>query len=272
MDNLEKKIVNILTDLKENYGIVGVKAEFEDEGTRLEEALWLRKIATKANLDLTIKIGGCGAIKDIYDAKTAGANTIVAPMIETPYALKKFVQATNFVFSDEERQNIKFLINIETITGYSNIKEIIKSGLFSDINGIVLGRDDMTSSMGFSKNDINCDKILEIAKSLSLNMQSVNKDMVIGGSVSADSLKFFDKLPYLTKFETRKIVFDAQKVLKNPDIVKGILKAVSFELLWLKNKRELCGITYKGDEARLQMLENRYKTLIDETSAVSVSI
>ena len=110
MNNLEKKMVDTLIDLKENHHVIGVKAEFEAEGTRLEEALRLKEVITRAGLDLTIKIGGCEAIKDMYDARTIGVNTIVAPMIETEYAMQKFVQATKFVFPDEERSNVNFLI------------------------------------------------------------------------------------------------------------------------------------------------------------------
>lgn len=268
MNSLESKMVETLIDLKENHHVVGIKAEFEAEGTRLEEALRLKEVVTRAGLDLTIKIGGCEAIKDMYDARTIGVNTIVAPMIETPYAMKKYVQATKFVFPEEERKDVKFLINIETLTGFANLKEMIESEYFSEISGIVLGRVDMTGSMGLTREDINSDKILEIAKSISQDMMKINKDMVIGGGVSAHSLPFFKELPYLSRFETRKIIFDAKKALQDKNADKGILKAVGFELMWLKNKREFYGMIFKEDEARLQMLEARYKKLIEEAGGV----
>ena len=74
MNQLEKKMVETLIDLKENHHVLGIKAEFEAEGTRLEEALRLKEVVTKAGLDLTIKIGGCEAIKDMYDARTIGVS------------------------------------------------------------------------------------------------------------------------------------------------------------------------------------------------------
>lgn len=268
MNQLEKKMVNTLIDLRENHHVVGIKAEFEAEGTRLEEALRLKEVVTKAGLELTIKIGGCEAIKDMYDARTIGVSAIVAPMIETPYAMKKYVQATKFVFPEEERKDIKFLINLETITGFANIKEMIESPYFEEVAGIVLGRVDMTGSMGLTRDDINSAKILDIAKVLSENMNKVNKDFVIGGGVSAHSLPFFTQLPYLSRFETRKIIFDAQKAIHDKNADKGILKAVGFELMWLKNKREFYGMIYQEDAARLTMLEARYKKLIEEAGGV----
>lgn len=270
MNQLEKKMVETLIDLKNNHYVVGIKAEFEAEGTRLEEALRLKEVVTKAGLELTIKIGGCEAIKDMYDARTIGVNAIVAPMIETPYAMKKYVQATKFVFPEDERKDIKFLVNIETITGYSNLDDMIKSPSFADVAGIVLGRVDMTGSIGLTREDINSDKIFNIANSMAEKMLSVNKDLVIGGGVSAHSLPFFKKLPAnsLSRFETRKIIFDAQKALDDEHADKGILKAVGFELMWLKNKREFYGMIFKEDETRLQMLEARYKKLIEEAGGL----
>ena len=268
MNLLEKKMVDVLTDLKENHNVVGIKAEFEAEGTRLEEALRLKEVVTKAGLDLTIKIGGCEAIKDMYDARTIGVRTIVAPMIESPYAMQKYVQATKFVFPEEERKEVKFLFNIETITGFTNLEDMIGSPYFADIDGIVLGRVDMTGSIGMTREDINSDKILDIAKTLSKKMKKANKDMVIGGGVSAHSLPFFKSLPYLSRFETRKIIFDAQKSLVDKNADKGILKAVGFELMWLKNKREFYRMIFDEDTSRLTMLEARYKNLIEEAGGV----
>ena len=96
MNYLEKKMVDILTDLKHNHHVEGVKAEFEAEGTRLEEAMRLKEVVTTAGLELTIKVGGCEALKDMYDAKIIGVSRIVGPMIETPYALSKFKQIRQF--------------------------------------------------------------------------------------------------------------------------------------------------------------------------------
>ena len=270
MNLLEKKMLNTLIDLRENHHVVGIKAEFEAEGTRLEEALRLKEVVTRAGLDLTIKIGGCEAIKDMYDARTIGVSAIVAPMIETPYAMQKYIQATKFVFPEEEREEIKFLINLETITGFNNLNDMIQSPYFKELSGVVLGRVDMTGSMGMTREDINSEALFNISNTIAGKILSAKKDFVIGGGVSAHSLPFFKKLPLhsLTRFETRKIIFDAQKALQDKNADKGILKAVGFELMWLKNKREFYGMIYKEDEARLKMLEARYKKLIEEAGGV----
>ena len=137
---------------------------------------------------------------------------------------------------------------------------------FNELAGIVLGRVDMTGSMGLSREDINSETIFKMAETMSAKVHKAGKKMVIGGGASAHSLPFFSRLPQgsLTKFETRKIIFDAQAAIKDPNADKGILKAVGFELMWLKNKRDFYGMIYREDEQRLTMLEARYKKLIEE--------
>lgn len=270
MNLLEKKMVETLIDLRKNHYVIGVKAEFEAEGTRLEEALRLKEVVTRAGLDLTIKIGGCEAIKDMFDARIIGVNAIVAPMIETSYAMKKYVQATKFVFPEEERSDVKFLLNLETITGFNNMNDMVESPYFADLSGVVLGRVDMTGSMDMTREDINSEEIFNIAYVVASKMKQLNKELVIGGGVSAHSLPFFKRLPEgsLTRFETRKVIFDAQAALKDPNADKGILKAVGFELMWLKNKREFYKTIFEEDAQRLLMLEARYKKLIEEAGGV----
>ena len=178
--------------------------------------------------------------------------------------MKKYVKATEFVFPPEEHDEIKFLINIETITGFANLDMILTTPEFNKIGGVVFGRVDMTGSMGMNREEINNEKILDIAKVISVKMQKANKDMVVGGGVSAHSLPFFKEMPYISRYETRKIIFDAQKTLSHKNPENGILKAVGFELMWLKNKREFYGMIIKEDEERLKLLASRYKVLIAE--------
>jgi hypothetical protein len=261
MNLLEKELIDDLIELKEKHYAKGIKAEFETEGTTYNEALNLCKLAQYANLDFTIKIGGCGAINDLYCAKDVGVNTILAPMIETSYALKKYVDSINSVFSEEEQQNIKFLINVETLTGYTNLEEIIKSEDIVPISGIVLGRDDMVSSLKLNKEDIDSQKVFEIAEELSNFAKIYGKNFVVGGCISPASHNFLKNLSYLSYFETRKVVFDVDSIHNDNQFDKNILKALNFEILWLKNKDKFGGRITKEDEKRVQILENRYKTL-----------
>ncbi len=257
MNSSEKKMVDALIDLKENHHIIGVKAEFEAEGTNMQEAIKLKEIVTQAGLELTIKIGGCEALKDLYDVKTLGAKAIVAPMIESTYALKKFIKAVNSVFSEEELDKINLFINIETITGFKCFEEIMNIEQAKTLKGIIFGRVDMSGSLDLEREEVNSQKMLDFALKLAESSKKNNKEFIVGGGVSSLSIPFFKSLSniHLSGFETRKIIFDAQKSIQDQSIFSGINKAIDFEIMWLQNKKEINGYNNNTDEKRLLLLE-----------------
>lgn len=261
MNKVEKKMVQILERGKNLHGVISVKAEFEAEGTRTDELLRLVDVSRSAGLPLTLKIGGCEAIRDLLEAKQIGVRYIVAPMIETPYALTKYIKAVEMVYSEDEREDTDFLFNMETITAYEHREELVSTAK-GKLSGIVFGRVDFSGSMGLGREGIETpaitDKIIEIAKLTRSN----NLDLVMGGAISSDALQNVKSVEntFLTRFETRKVVFQGNAVAAE-SIQDGLLNAVHFELLWLMNKRDYYANITKEDQARIEMLEARWKVL-----------
>ena len=73
MNITEKKLSELVRRIVSRGHLVSIKAEFEAEGTRSDELLRLLDITRHCNVPLTLKIGGCEAVKDLYEARQFGA-------------------------------------------------------------------------------------------------------------------------------------------------------------------------------------------------------
>lgn len=263
MNKTELQMVEVLLFLEQN-GAVSVKAEFEAEGTRIDELLRLVDVSRSTNLKLTLKIGGCEAMKDLMDAKQIGANFIVAPMVESVYALEKFALSRDKVYDAVEKQGTQFLVNLETITAFNNQVNLIEAAQNNRLDGIVFGRVDFSGSLGLSREQIESKQITDSILSTAALCSEANLGLVVGGAISYDSLQALQEIKnvHLTRFETRKIVFTNSMLDYTPNEIQDILKkAVHFELLWLINKREYYGRIHTEDAKRIEMLESRWKVL-----------
>lgn len=263
MNKTERQMRDLLTKGKEHFGVVSVKAEFEAEGTRVDELLRLVDISRSAGLDLTVKIGGCEAVRDLLEAKQIGVKYVVAPMVETPYALSKYIAAKNAVFNSEELEDTQFLFNLETITGFENLDQMVSlASKPGGAQGLVFGRVDFAGSLGKSREEINNSEITKFVSEAAASAKGAGLDFVMGGAISSDSLHVIKDIAsiHLTRFETRKIVFSGDATTIN-NIEDGLVNAVHFELLWLLNKRDYYGRITAEDAKRIDMLESRWKLL-----------
>lgn len=258
MNQKEKEMVTLLKNMRSQYGVVGVKAEFEAEGTRFEELLRLKDIAANSGLGIMLKIGGPEDVWGILQARRAGVSGIVAPMVESAYALRKFLEAVKKFIPQDEREDLRVAINIETAQAYQNLAAILFHGKELGLDCITIGRVDLVGSLGLSRNDVNSPNMAAIVKNICLQTQNLGFITTMGGGIeraSQNLIKELVDLDLLNKFETRKIVFDAKQGLDSYE--NAINKAHQFELLWLENKRDHYKEIVNEDTGRISMLQKR---------------
>lgn len=263
MNLLEQEILHLLRRGREQYGFTHVRAEFEAEGTRLDELLRLTEIGYKAGLDLIIKIGGCESLTDLYNARQLGASAIIAPMIESTYALKKYAAACEKAFPREQGHDTLFYFNIETIQAYTIHPDLIATSHDLGLNGVVFGRVDFSASMNLPRQAIETRPITEKAIEVAAICKDYNQDFIVGGGISADSISVLKEISetHLSRFETRKIAFSAAE-MSYTHRLNGFAEAARFELLWLKNKQNYYTNLKNEDIRRINLLEGRIFSLV----------
>ena len=210
----EQKLLDYILFLKKKYSLIGIKAEFEAEGSSHNDIFLLRSITNKTNTKLYVKIGGVEAINDIKFLININVDGIIAPMVESRFAASKFL---SFINKNIINKKLNLTINIESKNAIENIYEIY-STIKNQINDITIGRTDLAASY-FNKNifpnsNFITKKIIEISKVFKKDKIRV----AVGGSIDKTTIKLYSQNSLIKKsvdkIETRKVILSTKKFLK----------------------------------------------------------
>jgi len=232
-----------------------IKISLEDEGLTFEQATQLVCNSHSNNINVTMKIGGAEAISDMRFASNLGCTGCVAPMIESSYALHKFISAVNkFNFSFD-----KLYINIETKQAYENIESILNSSDAKYLDGIVLGRSDFIQSFEKTKNEVDSEECFNMVKKVFDLAKTKKLKTLMGGNINTNSLDFIMRLynnNLLDYVETRNVKI---KLTDNflESYQTNISDMLNFEVSFLKFKYEYLDILSDLDKKRADNLQTR---------------
>lgn len=254
MNKEERLLLDALLELKEVHGVYGIKAEFEAEGARMDELISLRELVIRAGLSFIVKIGGCEAVHDMNQSKLLGATGIMAPMIETPFAMSKFEAAAQRVYGDD-MDTVEWIINAETKTCLANYDDIIQEGR-GFLNAVTVGRSDLSASMGVERKDIETQPVFEATREFLVKSRAAGCVTNFGGNIGIESIPFIIGMGDVAdRFETRKVVVNMETDAAK--LKKTIIKALSFELQWLLNKKSYYTRLSQEDEVRIQRMKRQ---------------
>lgn len=258
MNNLELASTNRLVNLIEHHGVLGIKTSFEDEGASFNEVIRLKELCNQARTKLLLKIQGAEAKRDLADSIIIGVKGIVAPMIESPFALDKYIDSATNILGKELMSSIQLGINIETIQAYKNFDEISKADGFEKLYNITFGRVDFVKSLGKDRSYCDSVDIYNIVEDLFKKCRILSKRVYLGGAISNASGDFLNKLfkaGLLDKFETRYVIYDPAIALKRLD--ESLIEGQKLELDILKYRRDFNFKNSQKEIDRINMIENR---------------
>jgi 4-hydroxy-2-oxoheptanedioate aldolase len=254
MFGIERPLLNQLLHLKQAYGLVAIKAEFEAEGASFNDLVRLRRLTCMAGVPLRLKIGGVEAMRDIKDALELGVDGIVAPMVESVFGLRKFLEGYRKIYGDHR---IHLAINIETKNSIDQLDAIMKEAE-GKIDGITLGRTDLSASWLDPAITPDTDFVMALIEYAGKKCLEHGLSFTVGGSISATSIERFFLFPAslqpIRSIETRKVILPRDTLLTMPDALN---EALRFEELWILSKKEFSDTLMKDELERLDKLTKR---------------
>lgn len=242
---------NELIRLRDQFSCLGIKAEFEAEGSSYKDLVRLRRATDKVGLPLFVKIGGVEALRDTRECYELGVDGIIAPMVESVFGAKKFIDMVRSVFKDTK---VHKTLNIETKTAIEHYHSILQFSQF-DVDSITFGRTDLSNSyMQGKKPDDVLGTVMHEAAHTSKNGMLAN----VGGSITQTTLDTMktDKRWYkfLHKIETRKVMLPTEIMLDKAGALDACL---SFESAYIEDKQHISDSLMEAEITRLKRLKER---------------
>lgn len=198
-----------LLEMKESYAFVCIKTgtETEDMG---EEEISILKTITAGILPIYVKIGGPEARNDIRICQRIGISGISAPMVESEYALKNFIQTMKNLLTPSEYESYNKSINMETITGYRNLMDIFDSASFQDLEQVTAARSDLSASMDKKPDD---KEVTRVAKKIISEAKSRGKKTSVGGTITKTNFDLIANEIEPDYINSRHVMVDTKKAM-----------------------------------------------------------
>lgn len=177
-----------------------LKGEFEAEGLSREELAVEVAWAARRGLDYLCKIGGCEAKSDLLFLERLGVTSVVAPMIESPFAMSKYMEA----LPGDHFRHVG--VTIETVDAVERIEAILDAG--RRLDNVTIGRSDLTASYGGS--GVDSERTIEMVRTVAKAAHARGLEVTMGGGVNVRTRELLladtELAGLIASVETRKVV------------------------------------------------------------------
>ncbi len=189
--------------------VISLKGEFEAEGLSRDSVAAEAAFAARNGLPYLVKIGGCEAKSDIRFLMMIGVSSVVAPMIESAFAMRKYQE----MLPEGTFRHVG--VTIETIDAVGRIDAILDAGV--NLTEVTVGRTDLTASYGGS--GVDCNETIAMVKTVARAARARNLPTTMGGSVNAQTIALLRRDEELRNLvacvETRKCVMPVPRFLED---------------------------------------------------------
>ncbi|MBU4124583.1 MAG: hypothetical protein KKI14_03930 [Nanoarchaeota archaeon] len=222
-----QKLRDLLSELISN-GCTGIKLSAEDQGAPFEFIDMVHKRIINGAVPLHVKIGGPDARNDIRTCLEMGVTGIIAPMVESPFGVHKFVTAVEEIAGENIAKQLFLSINLESLSAYEKVDDILMMKEINAIDEMVVGTSDLATSVGKPKSD---PVVLDIVEQMCMKFKKAGKIVRVGGlmTVFLSRQDFADRMikgGVVDEVNTSTVAIDVKKV---KDLQSAYLKAINFE-------------------------------------------
>ncbi|MBX7059671.1 MAG: aldolase [Leptospirales bacterium] len=204
--------------------LCALKTGTEVEDMSFDEIRLLRAISDQI-IPLYVKVGGPEARNDIREMARIGVDAIIAPMIESHYALAKFIETLHDVLGASGYERMQKGVNLETIVGFRNLNEILKSAEARELDQLTAARSDLSGSMGLSADD---DRVLELCSIIVAHARENDLRTSVGGGIHTPAVERIIERVRPETVNTRHMVMPCRALLGR--VNEGVERNLEFEV------------------------------------------
>jgi hypothetical protein len=236
-------------------GCIAVKLSTEDAGNSFPQIMyWTEEIGDR--IPIVVKIGGPEARNDIRELGQMDIRGLIAPMIESDYGLKAYINALRDILPEERYRSLSKRVNIETYTAYKNIDSILSIEEARDLQVLTIGRTDLSKSMGLHVDD---SVVTSIARKITQKARGKGIKVSVGGNITNLNAERIKREIGPDFVNTRSVGFDFAKC---GNIGKAVLDALEFEEIMMQIDLEKGFVSREEAERRIHQLRERRLTRV----------
>lgn len=224
-----------------------LKGEFEAEALPRDTLAGEVVFAAQHGVGYLVKIGGCEAKADVRFLQQIGVRQVVAPMIESGFAMKKYMD----MLPEGAFDHIG--VTVETRGAVERIEELLDAG--TKLTEVTVGRSDLTASFGGQ--GVECEATMAMVREVARAASKRGLPFTMGGTISAATSTLLEQDSELRRLvgavETRKCVMKTEHFLEDG----ALADAFAVENALLERQSRYHGTIAASADARLVQIRAR---------------